>query len=155
MAARMSLSSSRSRIISPETACETFNTVASSNCSIGAPLCALRRRVPIRFPQARVQLDELPHFAVGSPSLVAVPSFSQVEIRECFEATRRIEPRGQLVRQTFILDEALLMCAPNGLLIQAFGLEFPAVKASNLRAHQRGAMRKFSGQCSAQSWRRL
>jgi serine/threonine protein kinase len=32
-----------------------------------------------------VQLDELPHFALGSPSLVAVPSFSEVEIRECFD----------------------------------------------------------------------
>src|SRR5262249_3856429 len=38
MAARMSRSSSRFRIISPETACETFNTVASANCSTTAPL---------------------------------------------------------------------------------------------------------------------
>ena len=92
------------------------------------------------FPQARVQLDELPHFAVGSPSLVAVPSSSKVEIRECVEATRRMEARGQLVRQSFILDEALLARCPNGLLIQTFGLEFPAVQASNLRAYQRGSV---------------
>src|SRR5712671_162467 len=86
----------------------------------------------------RVQLVELSHFGVGSPSLVAVPSFSEVEIRECFEAPRRMEPRGQLIRQSFVLEEALLARGPNGLLIQAFGLQFPAFQASNLRANQRG-----------------
>ena len=44
---------SRSRIISPETACETFNTVASSNCSTGAPL-GLASRVRVVFLQTRV-----------------------------------------------------------------------------------------------------
>src|SRR5712671_6721209 len=85
----------------------------------------------------RVQLVELSHFGVGSPSLVAVPSFSEVEIRECFEAPRRMEPRGQLIRQSFVLEEALLARGPNGLLIQTFGLQFPAFQASNLRANQR------------------
>jgi hypothetical protein len=92
------------------------------------------------FPNARVQLDELPHFAVGSPSLVAVPSFAEVEILECFEATRCIEPRGQLVRQSFVLDEALLARRPNGLLIQTAGLNFPAVQAGNLGADQRDSV---------------
>src|SRR3984885_6389111 len=67
---------------------------------------------------------------------------AEVEILECFEATRRIEPRGQLVRQSFILNEALLTGGPNGLFIETFGLQFPAVQASNLRAYQGGSVRE-------------
>ena len=69
-----------------------------------------------------------------------MPGFAQVEIRERLEATRRIEPRGQLIRQSFVLDEALLARRPDGLLVETFGLQFPAFQARNLRADQRGSV---------------
>ena len=95
---------------------------------------------PFFLPQARVPLVQLPYLAISAPSRVTVSGTLQIKMRDVVEAPRRVESRGQLVRQSFVLDEALLARRPNGLLIQTFGLQFPALQASHLRAYQRGSV---------------
>ena len=95
-------------------------------------------RVGGRFflPQARVPLVQLPHLAIGAPSRVTVSGTPQIKMRDVVEAARRVESRGQLVRQSFVLDEAVFMCRPDRLLVQLLGIDDAAVDACDLRADQ-------------------
>src|ERR1700736_5808374 len=45
----------------------------------------------------RMKLFELSHLSMGSPTEIAVASVPQIDMRKLFEATRRIEARGQFV----------------------------------------------------------
>src|ERR1700675_4087027 len=57
-------------------------------------------------------------------------------MRDVVESTRRIESRGQLVRQSFVLDETVFMCRPDRLLVQLLGIDDAAVDACDLRTDQ-------------------
>ena len=63
-------------------------------------------------------------------------------MRDQPEAARCIEPGGQLVRECFVLDEALLARATDGLLVEASRLQLPTFQACDLGAHERGAVRE-------------
>src|SRR4029077_10718815 len=88
------------------------------------------------FPQARVLLVQLPHLAVGAPSRVTLPGTPQIKMRDVVEAARGIESRGQLVRQSFVLDEAVFMCRPDRLPVPLLGIDDAAVDACDLRTDQ-------------------
>src|SRR5882757_5790733 len=49
----------------------------------------------------------------------------------------RVESRGHLPRQAFVLDEAMPASRLYGLLIKAFGVQFSALQARNLGTDQR------------------
>ena len=117
MAARMSLSISFSRTISPETACETLITVARSRCSTGAAIMLLELVTGLLLPELRILLIELAHFAFGSPAEIAVPGFSQIRIRYLVETSRRIESCGKFVGERLVVDEARLH-VPSGLPVR-------------------------------------
>src|SRR6476620_7620926 len=55
------------------------------------------RRALVLLP--RMELIELPHLSVGSPSKIGSPCASQIETRNLREATRCVKTGSQLVRQ--------------------------------------------------------
>src|SRR5258707_255330 len=85
----------------------------------------------------RRQTDPTPTHRQGSRSPACAPP--QVEMRDVVEAARRVESRGQRVRQSLVLDEAVLTCRPDRLLVPLLGIDDAAVDACDLRADQRRA----------------
>ena len=57
-------------------------------------------------------------------------------MREGLEAARRVEPRGHLMGQRFVLDEAVLVTRLNRLLVQTHGVEVSPFEAGDLGRHQ-------------------
>ncbi len=57
--------------------------------------------------EARIQLIELPHLAVGSPAQVAVAGVAQVELGELVEAARPVEGGRALIGDRLVVDEAV------------------------------------------------
>ena len=106
----------------------------------GRPDRARRTARSFILPEERIHLVELPHLAVGSPTQVAVAGVSKVEMRDLIEATRRVEPRGELVSERLIVNKAVDAGRADGLLVQAFGIEFAAFQSGHLGADQRGAV---------------
>src|SRR6267143_4408925 len=95
--------------------------------------------------QRRVLLVELPHLAEGSPAKIAVACAPKVSLGECLEAPRSVKPRSRLMGKRFVLDEAVLTCRSNGLLIQVHCVEIAAVDASDLGGDQRCAVPEILG----------
>jgi hypothetical protein len=60
-------------------------------------------------PKVRVDLLELSHLSVGSPTEVAVASLPQVQMRDVLESTRRVEPRGEFVGKRLIVNKAVCL----------------------------------------------
>ena len=106
---------------------------------------ARRTRDPLILPQVRMQLIELAHLPVGSPAQIAVPGVSQICLRDLVETTCGIETRGELVSKTLVLDEAVLACRANRILVQAHRVQLPAFQPRNLGAGQRRARRERCG----------
>src|ERR1700733_6798908 len=50
-----------------------------------------------RVTEMWMKLFELPHLSIGSPTQIAVARVPQIGMRKLFEATRRVEARGQFV----------------------------------------------------------
>ena len=61
------------------------------------------------------------------------------------EAARGVEMRGALVGDGLVLDESMLARQPDGVFVQAFGVQLPTFQARNLSAHQRRATPKVLG----------
>ena len=91
-------------------------------------------------PEVRIDHIELPHLAIGSPTQVAVARLPQIHMRKIFETARRVETRGEFVADRFVVDEAVRACRADGLFIEAHCIEVAALEASNLGAHERGAV---------------
>src|SRR5262245_20775413 len=83
-----------------------------------------------------VQIIQLRHFAVGSPTPIAVPSLEQVRVGELVETTRCVESRGELVRDRFVVGETIAVGRTDGLFVQLLGIEHAPFNPSNLRIYQ-------------------
>src|SRR4029077_6400684 len=86
------------------------------------------------------QLVELPHLAMGSPTQIAIAAVPQIHTGNLLETARRIEPRGELVGDPFILDEAVLTRQADGLFVKVDCIERAAFDAGALRTDQRNAV---------------
>src|SRR5271154_5804525 len=84
----------------------------------------------------RVKLIQLPYLAVGSPTQIAVPGVAQVGLGNSPEATCRVEARGELAGDAFVLDEPVLSRQPDGLFVEMFGLEVPPFDSGDLGTDQ-------------------
>src|SRR5215831_18812159 len=73
-------------------------------------------------PQSRIELIELPHLSVGSPSKIALPRVSEVEMRNLLEAARRIKAGGQLVGERLVMNKAVCACRRDGALVKAHSI---------------------------------
>src|SRR6516225_9463221 len=96
----------------------------------------------LALPQPRMELLELPHLSVGSPSEIALPRVSQVEMRDLLEAAGRVKARGQLVGERLVMDKAVCARRRDGVLIKLHGLQRASLDTGNLGANQRGAVLK-------------
>src|ERR1700682_1357772 len=94
------------------------------------------RRRDWRIAALRMKLFELPHLAERTPAQVTVPRVPQAGVGDRSNAARRIEPRGQLMGQAFVLHETVLASRPNGLLVQTHGVGLPPFEAGYLGRHQ-------------------
>ena len=102
-----------------------------------------RARRPGRWlflPEVRIELIELPHLPIGSPTQVAVAGVAQIHIRDLLEPTRRVEARGEFVGERLVVNKAVGAGRADGLFVEALGLELAALRARDLRADQRGAV---------------
>src|ERR1700726_202743 len=84
----------------------------------------------------RMKLFELPHLAERSPVKIAAPRLPQIRAGERIEAARRVEPRGYLMGQALVLDEALLAGRADGLFVEALGVQFPRFQTREFGANQ-------------------
>ena len=135
-AIRMSFSISLRRTISLESACEALTTVSTSNCLTGVPIVEVVEAGSSFLVQARVAFVELLHLAERAPAVVAVPRVAEIRVGNRLEAARQVEPRGHLMGQRFVLDEAVLASRLNGLLVQTHRVDVAAFDAGDLSQHQ-------------------
>ena len=84
----------------------------------------------------RVAFVELLHLAERAPTVVAIPRVAEIGVGDILKAARRIEPRGQLIGESLVLDKAVLAPQPNCLFIEAFCVETPVFDAGYLRRDQ-------------------
>src|SRR5208337_1080972 len=95
--------------------------------------------------QRRIMLVDLSHLAEGAPAKIAVTSVPNVSLADCLKAARGVEPRSHLMGNRFVLDEAVLTCRLNGLLVQVHCVEIAAFDASDLGADQCRAVSEILG----------
>ena len=133
----MSFSISLGRTISLESACEALTTVSTSNCRTGVPMVAVVEAGSAFLVQVRVAFVELLHLAERAPAVVAVPRVAQIGVGNRLEAARQVEPRGHLMGQRLVLDEAVLASRLNGLLVQLHRIDVASFDAGDLGRHQR------------------
>ena len=62
---------------------------------------------------------------------------AQIGVGNCLNAAHRVEPRGHLIGQRLILDEAVLTRQVNSLLVQTHCVDVSAFDAGDLSRHQR------------------
>ena len=92
------------------------------------------------LPELRIHCVELPHLAIGPPTLIAVAGFLQIHTGKLFEAAPGVEARGHFVGDRFVVDEAVCAGRADGLFVEAFGVEVPAFDPRDLGADERGAV---------------
>src|SRR5215469_3042253 len=92
------------------------------------------------LPQLRMELIELPHLSIGSPSEVTPPCVSQIEIRDLLESARRIKAGSQLVGERFVMDKTVCACRRDGAVVKVHGIERASLDTGNLSADQRSTI---------------
>src|SRR5215471_5990394 len=92
------------------------------------------------LPELRIQLVELLHFAIGSPTYIAMPRVPQVRARDLIEATSHVEARGDFVGDRLIVDKSVFVCRADCLLVEALSIQQVTFNTCDLRADQRGAV---------------
>src|ERR1700761_6448171 len=93
----------------------------------------------------RIELVEVPYFAVSAPTEIAISGFPQIGICDLVEPSRRVESRGDLVGNRLVVNESVGTRRADGLFIKAFGIEQVALDAGNLCPHQCGAVLEIRG----------
>src|SRR5262249_15703221 len=88
-------------------------------------------------PQPRMELIELLHLSVGSPSYIALSCVSQVEMRDLLESARGVEAGSQLVGERLVVDEAVCACRHDGALVEVHSIERASLDPGDLSADQR------------------
>src|SRR4051812_9320274 len=135
MALRMTVSSSFSRTISPDTASDTLITVARSRCStvsaITVGVCgAISSRSSGYVSSICRTLPGAP------PAAVAAPRVPSIRVSKRGEASICVEARRQLECQRLLLHEAVVPGRTDRLLVQVHGLRRPAVDPREFRKHE-------------------
>ena len=74
-----------------------------------------------------IELVELPYFAIGPPTLIAIPGFDQVCVCELLETTYCVESRGNLVGDRLVVDNAVAMRRADALFVKALGIQGKAL----------------------------
>src|SRR6516164_8969469 len=87
-----------------------------------------------------MELIELPHLSVGSPSEITPACISQVEMCDLLESTRRVKARSEFVGERLVVDETVCACRRDGALVEVHGIERASLDPGNLSADQRGAV---------------
>src|SRR5215467_8632348 len=87
------------------------------------------------LPQLRMELIELPHLAIGSPSEITPPCVSQVDMRDLVETTRRVKAVSQLVGERLGVDKAGSARRHDGPLVQVHRRERAPLNTGNLCAN--------------------
>src|SRR6516162_1379751 len=90
-----------------------------------------------------MELVELPHLSIGSPSEIAPPCVSQVEVSDLLEAARRVKAGSQLVGECLVVDKVVCACRKDGLFVKVHGIGRAATNPGNLRTNQRSAVSKI------------
>src|SRR5580700_8438308 len=93
--------------------------------------------------EIRIQLVELPHFAIRSPTEIAIPGFPQVRPRDLVEASCCIESGSNLVGNRLIVDESIGVRRPDGLFVKAFGVDHAAFYSSDFGSRQSSTVFKI------------
>ena len=83
-----------------------------------------------------VQSLELPYLTERPPAQIALPRIAQIRLRDPFHAACGVESRGRLMGDSFVLNEAVLACRSDGLLIQTHGFGAPTLDARELCRRQ-------------------
>src|SRR6202034_1461908 len=98
------------------------------------------------FPlQVRVAFVELLHLAMGAPAVIAISRVTEIGVGDSLKAARCMEPRGQLIGESLVLDEAVLARQSNSLFVEAFCVETPIFDAGYLRRDQSIAILEILG----------
>src|SRR6516164_6749866 len=92
--------------------------------------------------QPRMELIELPHLSVGSPSEIAPPCVSQIEMRDLLQAARGVKAGCQLVGERLVLDKAVDACRHDGALVKIHGIERTSLETRDFSADQRCTIRE-------------
>src|SRR3954466_13151844 len=87
------------------------------------------------LPELRIQLVELPHLTIGSPTYIAMPGVPQVRAGDLIEATSHVEARGDFVGDCLIVDKSVFACRADGLFVEALGIQQATFNTRDLRAH--------------------
>src|SRR5262249_36032517 len=96
-----------------------------------------------RLAEVWAPLVELPDLPVGTPAEIAVARIPEVRVGDRLEATACVEPGRAFVGEGLVLDEPVLACQPNGLLVEALGVQLTPCEAGDLGRDQRGAIREI------------
>src|SRR3984893_13315486 len=95
------------------------------------------------FPEVWIELFKLANLPCGSPTEITMPGVSHVRMGDRFKTTRRVESRGQFGGERLIMGKVVGLGRADGLFVEAFGIEFAAFNACNLRTNQRCAVREI------------
>src|SRR5712664_1818806 len=90
--------------------------------------------------EMRMKLFELPHLAIGSPTQIAVAGVLKIHTGDLLEATRRIEAGSKFIGERLVVNKAVCAGRPDGLFVEALGIELPALDPRDLGADQCGAV---------------
>src|SRR5712675_2282775 len=89
------------------------------------------------FLEVRIRLVKLAHLAISSPTQVAVPGVSQVELRDLLEAPCRVEARSEFIGQRLIVEKTVGAGRTDGLFVKAHRLNLAAFNARDLGGYER------------------
>ena len=78
--------------------------------------------------------------AICAPTEVAIASFPQVRLRDRLETARRVEARGEFIRDRPIVDKTVCLSRPDRRFVELFRVENSALDSRNFRADQRGSI---------------
>src|SRR5580698_3745396 len=90
-----------------------------------------------------IQMVQLGYFAISPPTMIAIPSFEQVRVRELLETTCCVESRGNLVGNRFIVNKTVCVRRADRLFIEGFGIYHPVFDSRDFGADQCGAVFKI------------
>src|SRR5262249_54552784 len=91
------------------------------------------------LPQVRVQLIELPDFAVGAPTDITVPRIPQIGVSGLLEAAPEVEVRRQLAGYGLDVGGARRVRRADRLFVEPLGVEEAILQPRELRGAERGA----------------
>src|SRR5262249_53450250 len=100
------------------------------------------RRAAVR-PQPRMELIQLPHLSVGTPTQIAGSGLPQLSVCNCLQRAACVEARRKLVGYRLVGEKSVCACRHDGALVQLRGIEWSTLDARNLRADQRSTILKI------------